>query len=172
MLRRWRAAAVVLALGFTGSAAAALPVVFYSASALGGGLFRYDLVLDDTGGAEGLRGLDILHANSVFGLGSSPTVGTPSGWSYFAPLPPLLDDLDWFSQTPASDVPVGSSRAGFSFVSARDPSTLGGEDFAVEGIGATSASQIDLGVAEQVPEPGLLVLLAAAGLVRRRRAAL
>ena len=47
------------------------------------------------------------------------------------------------------------------------PDTLSGDDFAVEGIGADSATQIDLGIAVLVPEPSAFVLLAAAGLVGR-----
>jgi PEP-CTERM motif len=78
------------------------------------------------GGAEALSGLDVLHAGSVFGLAPAPTIGQPSGWSHFAPLPPLLD----------------------------------GDDFAVEGIGAESASQIPLGNAQPVvPEPAAAALL-------------
>ena len=53
--------------------------------------------------------------------------------------------------------------AGFSFQSATDPDTLDGADFAVEGIGADSGTQIDLGIAKRVPEPGASLLLAAFG---------
>ena len=56
-------------------------------------------------------------------------------------------------------------RGGFSFVSATDPDTLTGDDFAVEGIGADSATQIDLGIAQRVPEPSRAGLLLGASLV-------
>ena len=156
-----------------GKSASALPVVQYSVTDLGGGIFQYDLMVDNDGGAEGLSGLNILHGGSVFGLSSASTIGEPAGWMSFAPLPSLIDDLNYFSLTPASDIPVGDSLGGFSFESPTDPDTLAGDDFAVEGIGADSATQIDLGIA-QLPEPSLPALLLLAGLAggaraRRRR---
>src|SRR5262245_22610179 len=87
--------------------ASADPFVHVTASDIGGGMFQYDLVLDNTTGSEPLQGLDILHAFSVFGLDESSLVGAPTGWDFFLPLPPELDDLDYFSLDPSTDVPVG-----------------------------------------------------------------
>jgi hypothetical protein len=166
MSRPWRGIALLLAvLLATGTAASALPVVQYSVTDLGGGLFQYDLLVDNDDGGEGLSGLNILHGNSVFGLDGTSTIGEPTGWSSFAPLPPLIDDLNYFSLSTGSDIPVDGSLGGFSFQSTTDPDTLEGDDFAVEGIGADSATQIDLGTALLVPEPSAFVLLVAAGVV-------
>lgn len=145
----------------TGSAARALPIVYYTATHLGGGVFQYDLLVDNDGGGEGLSGLNVLKGGSVFGLDGSSTIGAPAGWSSFAPLPPLIDDLDYFSLSPGSDIPIGGSLGGFSFQAHVLPSSLTGDDFAVEGIGADSASQIDLGVAVPLPEPTTALLLGA-----------
>lgn len=171
--RRAASAACALLAITVGSRASATPVVYYDAAALGGGLFSYVLTVDDDDGAEALSGLDVLHANSVFGVTPTSPVGQPSGWSHFAPLPPLLDDLDWFSLAAGGDVAVDGTMSGFSFVSATDPNSLDAGDFAVEGIGSDSASQIPLGDAERVvPEPATAALLglALAALGARRRA--
>src|SRR5215475_11878566 len=88
------------------SAATAAPNVTFTATPLGGGLFQYDLTMNDVGGSEPFSGLDILNANSVFGLTSGSAIGAPAGWSFFAPLPPLVDELDFFSLAGASDVAV------------------------------------------------------------------
>ncbi len=163
MLRLLRAKASLfcgIALLAIAPAASALPIVYYSMTALGGGLFQYSLVVNNSGGAEALAGLNVLHGHSAFSLDGSSTIGAPSGWSSFAPLPPFVDDLNYFSLTPGGDIAVNASRGGFSFVSTTDPDTLSGDDFHVEGIGATTASQIDLGIAQSVPEPSVAVLLA------------
>jgi len=152
---------LLAALLVTASGASALPMVTYTVDDLGGGLFQYDLTVDNAGGSAELSGLNVLHAGSVFGLDGSSTIGTPLGWMSFAPLPPLIDDLDYFSLSLASDILIGEALGGFSFVSARDPDTLSGDDFAVEGIDAEFASQIDLGNAIRVPEPSLATLLVA-----------
>lgn len=162
MWRHWRGMALLLAaLLVTGSAVSALPVVQYSVTDLGGGLFEYDLVVDNDGGGEGLSGLNILHGGSVFGLDGTSTIGEPAGWSSFSPLPPLIDDLNYFSLSTGSDIPIDGSLGGFSFQSTTDPGTLSADDFAVEGIGADSASQIDLGIAQLLPEPSTLALVLA-----------
>ena len=153
------------------SAATAAPNVTFTTTPLGGGLFQYDLTLNDVGGSEPFSGLDILNANSVFGLTSGSAIGAPAGWSYFSPAP-LVDELDYFSLSGASDVAVGASLGGFSFVSPTDPAAIG-FTFAVEAIGGTSSSQIPLPNATYLPEPstGLLLsgALTALGIARRRR---
>jgi hypothetical protein len=148
-----------LALLAIASAASALPIVYYDVTPLGGGLFQYDLFVDNDDGGEPLAGLNVLHGNSVFGLDGSSAITPPPGWSSFAPLPPFVDDVDYFSLTPGSDIAVDGSLGGFSFISDTDPGTLAGDDFAVEGIGADTASQIDLGIAQLVPEPTAAMLL-------------
>jgi hypothetical protein len=174
MLRVLRtSASMFCGLALLAPAASALPIVSYSASALGGGLFQYQLVLNNSGGGEALAGLNVLHGHSVFSLDGDSTIGAPPGWSSFSPLPPFVDDLNYFSLTPSSDIAVNGSLAGFSFVSTTDPDTLTGDDFHVEGIGASTASQIDLGIAQLVPEPSVAVMLALGLLAigsRRKRA--
>jgi hypothetical protein len=153
------------------SAATAAPNVTFTTTPLGGGLFQYDLTLSDVGGTQPFSGLDILNANSVFGLTSGSTIGAPGGWSYFAPAP-LVNELDYFSLSGASDIPVGASLGGFSFVSSTDPASIG-FTFAVEAIGGTSSSQIPLPNATYMPEPSTGLLLASAlvalGVARRCR---
>ena len=164
--------AAVVILGIS-ARAGAVPIVLYNATQLPSGLYKYNLFVNNDGGSEALSGLTVLNGNSVFGLDGDSTIGAPSGWSFFAPLPPLIDDLNYFSLAAASDILVDGTRGGFSFVSATDPDTIAGDDFQVEGIGADTATQIDLGIA-QVPEPStwLLVAAACAGLALRRRARL
>lgn len=176
MLARSRIAGmlVALALAAAGTAASAIPVVLYDVTDLGGGLFQYDLTLDNSGGLEPLAGLNVLHGDTVFGLDDGSTISAPSGWIYLAPVPSLLDDLNYISLGSGTDVTPDESLGGFSFVSATDPDTLTGDDFHVEGIGADSASQIDLGTAVLVPEPataGLVLggLWGLAGLAARER---
>jgi hypothetical protein len=163
-----------LALLALSTQASALPIVSYTTTGLGGGQYLYQLSVDNTGGAEPLGGLNVLHGDSVFGLDGSSTVGAPAGWLYFAPVPGLVDDLDYFSLSSPTEIPIGGTLGGFSFVSTRHPGSLGPTDFAVEGIGGDSATQIDLGYAELVPEPSSFLLLATASIglacaSRRRR---
>jgi hypothetical protein len=118
----------------------------FSTVALGGGLFEYDLTLSDPFD-QPLSGLNILHANSVFGLDTTSTISAPAGWSFFPPLPPFIDELNYFTPFPSAFVPIGGSRAGFSFDSTTNPSTLGGQ-IAFDVIGGTTGDQIP-----PVPEP-------------------
>jgi hypothetical protein len=140
-----------LLLGVT-SWASAGPAVEVTATNIGGGLFEYDLVLDNTTGNQPLDGLDILHAVSVFGLVDTSNVSAPAGWMPLDLLPGL-DELDYLSLDPSTDVPVGGSLGGFSFESTKDPATLVDGDFAMEAIGSDCACQIP------IPGPPTAILL-------------
>ena len=150
------------------SQAWATPMALFTVDDLGGGLFQYNLIVDNTGGSEPLSGLNVLKGNSVFGLDDSSVMGAPedvsgnpaADWSFFAPFPPFIDELNYFSLDPGADVPMDGFLGGFSFRSTTNPTTISGDDFAVEGIGAITASQISMGNAVLVPEPSSLFLLA------------
>jgi hypothetical protein len=153
--------AIIVVLGFAAATASAAPIVTFDYSDLGGGLYRYDLTVDNSGGPEPFSGLNVLNANTVFGLDPGSTIGAPAGWDSFAPLPPFVDELNWFSLDPSDDIDVDDELAGFSFESTTAPWTLG-YHFAVEAIGGTSSSQIPLADAVLVPEPSTALLLGAA----------
>ena len=152
--------------------ASATPLQF-TVDNLGGGLFQYNLTLNDPF-SEPLSGLNILHANTVFGLDNTSVIGAPAGWDFFAPLPLVVDELNFFSLSPATDVPIGSSLGGFFFQSTTDPATLGPGDFTFDVIGGTSGKQ--LSVPDQTDSWCLLstslVCLIAYGWHCRRTAAL
>jgi hypothetical protein len=118
----------------------AIPMDF-TVDNLGPGLFQYNLTLNDQLG-DPLSGLNVLHGFSVFGLDDTSVIGAPAGWSFFAPLPPLVDELNWFSLSPATDVPIGGSLGGFFFQSTTDPATLAPGDFAFDVISGTSGMQL------------------------------
>jgi len=162
----------VLLLGLTAtSRASAAPIVTFSMTDLGGGLYQYDLSVDNTGGAEPLSGLNVLNANTVFDLDQSSTISAPAGWLFFAPLPPLVDELNFFSLANGDDIAVNDSLDGFSFESTTAPWDIGW-NFEVEAIGGTTSSQIPLPNAVLLPEPSTGLLLGAAlavqAAVRRR----
>ncbi len=172
MLRHSRRIAGLLCLFVwlaTTTGASALPVVQYTVSDLGGGVFQYNLTVDNDDGGEALSGLNVLFAQSVFGLDEDSVIGTPAGWSSFSPLPPLIDDLIYFSLTAGTDIAIDDSLGGFSFQSTTDPDSVHGLDFTVEGIGAETASQIPLGVAVPEPSTALLLAFGLVGLARSRR---
>lgn len=128
---------------------------------LGGGLFQYNLSLSDPFN-EPLSGLNILRANTIFGLNDSSVIGQPAGWGDFAPLPPLVDELNFFSLSPVTDVPLGGSLGGFYFQSTTDPAALPPGAFAFDVIGGTSGKQLS------VPDhsnSGLLLFTSLAGLI-------
>ncbi len=139
--------------------ASGAPSVLFSVNDLGGGVFQYNLFVDNRGGSEPLSGLNVLNGNSVFDLDASSVIGPPPNWSFLPPLPPLIDDLDFFSVQSSADVQMGGVLGGFFFQSTLDPSVVRSSGFAVEGIGERSASQIPLGNAQLVPEPSSVLFL-------------
>jgi hypothetical protein len=173
MRRRWRgiwlcAIALILATCRPGQGGYTVSTVN-----LGGGLFQYNLTVQNTdlinlatGSPEPLSGVNLLNGNSVFGLDASSVINAPAGWFYFAPDPgpPLVDELDFFSLSPATDIPIGGQLGGFSFESMADPATLPSNAFAQDYIGGITGEQIP-----GIPEPaswilaisGILVVLAA-----------
>ncbi len=185
---------LALALTFVISARSWAVAVYYTTSNLGGGLFQYDLTVDNTGGTEPIIGLTIVKGNSVFGLDSTSTIGAPqdiggdtsADWAYFAPGPPP-DSLDYFSPNSAADVPINGTLGGFFFVSSKNPSTLTGNDFEFDLIGGTSGGSIFGGggggivqplPSSSVPEPETYLLIGIGVVVmlsyiwrRRQRAA-
>jgi hypothetical protein len=163
--RRMWFMAVVLLIATTPAWAA--PIVLFAVDDVGGGLFQYSLLVKNTEASEPLSGLTVLKGHSVFDLDDTSAIGGPQNvggnpaadWSFLPPVPSFVDELNYFSLHPDADVPIDGSLAGFFFLSMTHPSTISGDDFAVEGIGAISASQIDLGTAQPIPEPSTLLLL-------------
>jgi hypothetical protein len=127
---------------------------------LGGGLFQYDLTLTDHF-ADPLSGLNILFAHSVFGLTDVSVISAPAGWGFFAPFPPYVNELNWFSLNPGTDVPVGGSLGGFVFLSTTDPATLEPGNLTFDDIDGTTGRQLEIPIPDQ-PNP---VLLLTTGLV-------
>src|SRR5262245_40532636 len=87
---------------------------------LGGGSFQYNLTLNNPFG-EPLSGLNLLRGNSALGLNATSIVGAPTGWDFFLPLPPFVDELNYFSLSSATDVSVGGSLSGFFFQTTINP---------------------------------------------------
>jgi hypothetical protein len=129
---------------------------------LGGGLFQYNFTLTNPFSVP-LSGLNIFNANSVFGLDDFSVIGAPENiggnpladWSFFAPSPPFVDELNYFSLHPAADVPIGGSLGGFFFQSTTAPSTLPAE-------GLVLFRDYDLidASGRQIPEPSIFLLMA------------
>jgi hypothetical protein len=149
-----------------GPQAIASPMVTFSAFAVGAGSFEYDLTVQNQGGSEPVSGLLILNGGSVFALDNTSIIGAPNGWSFFAPLPPVVDPLSYFALDSTADVPIDGSLEGFFFQSFKDPDALANNDFAVALIGAISGSETFTGTAQPAPEPaiGWFMMLIAAGL--------
>ena len=145
----FRAAAIVLVAGLPALADA---VVTYTTTPLLGGFYQYDMTVMNLGGTEPFSGLVALYGSSIFNLDDTSTIGTPSNWSFLAPLPTFVDPLSYFSLAPGADIPIGGKLSGFSFQSSTDPSTLTPGNFAVDAIGSISNAQIPLGDAQHVPE--------------------
>jgi hypothetical protein len=149
--------------------AAAVPTLVIESTNLGGGVWQYDLTLVNDGGSEPLSGLNLVNAYSIFGLDDTSTITAPAGWDYFAPLPPTVDELNWFSLSAASDIDVGDSLGGFSFESTTDPGTVNVDTLEADAIGGNSSQQVPLVITPE-PATGLLVAAAlAAHAIGRRR---
>jgi len=148
------------------------PMVLFSVNDLGGGVFQYNLTVDNQAGSEPLSGLLVLNGGSVFGLDASSVIGAPQAvngnasvnWGFIAPFLPLPNFpgniLSYFTIDPAGDIPVNASLGGFFFQSTENPANLSINDFAVIGIGASTAGEIPLGNAQLVPEPSSVFLSA------------
>src|SRR5215469_4725047 len=120
--------------------ALASAIVTFTAFGVSGGSFEYDLTVGNQGGSEPVSGLLVLNGASTFALDNTSVIGAPTEWSFFGPLPPVVNPLSYFSLEAAVDVPIDGSLEGFFFRSFRDPTTLGDNDFSVALIGAVSAS--------------------------------
>jgi hypothetical protein len=167
MLKRLIASIFCLLILTLGVEAEASPTVFFGVDNLGGGIFQYNLIINNSGGSEPLSGLLVLHGGSVFGLDATSAIGAPqdvggnpaADWSFIAPFFPFVDILSYFSLNPAADVPINGVLMGFFFQSMENPENVNDNDFAVVGIGANSAGEIPLGNAQFVREPSSLTLL-------------
>ena len=162
---RWLATVAALALG-SPSPGSAVPSLELGVNGMVGSEWLYEMTLHNPGGAEPLSGLNLLEAFTIFGLDDTSTIIAPSGWDFFAPLPPFVDELNYFSLSEASDVPIDGSLGGFSFLSSRDPDTLAWSSLSADAIGGTSSTQIPLLI---TPEP-TTALLVAAGLAAQAAA--
>jgi hypothetical protein len=166
--RYTRLIALLMALA-PAAAAQAVGVAFWTRD-LGGGMFQYNMRVDNDG-PENMAGLIVIHAQTDFGLNEDSFVVAPEDWDYFPPQPPLVDELDYFSLDVGADIPVGESLEVFRFQSMRDPDTLQcPPNFALEVIGR-SGTPYDPGCPVRIPEPsaGVLMLVGLA-MLRRRRA--
>ena len=164
----WLVAAVALLLG-SASPGSATPYLQIGVTGMVGTDFVYEMTLYNDGGTEPLSGLNLLDAYTIFGLDDTSTITAPPGWDYFAPLPPSVDELNYFSLSGGDDVPVNGSLGGFTFLSSTNPNTLDYDSLQADAIGGTSSTQIPLIV---TPEPTTGLLLAAALVVQaaaRRR---
>jgi hypothetical protein len=150
MYKRVRATwLIAVTLILVGSTRASADPVKFVAVPLGGGLFQYSITINNPAG-ESISGLNILDANSIFGLTPASIITAPANWEFFAPDPALgVDELNFFSLIPSADVPIGGSLGGFSFQSTTNPATISSLQYDL--IGGTSASQI--------PEPATIFLL-------------
>lgn len=159
-------AILFLAIAFIlgGSTHASADPVEYVAVPIGGGMFQYTLTINNPAD-QPIAGLNILGANSMFGLTPASFISAPQNWSFFAPDPALgVDELNFFSLMLSADVPIGGSLGAFIFQSTTDPSTISGLRYDL--IGGVSGSQL--------PEPATMFLLGTglAGIalkIRRRR---
>ena len=151
MYKRARAICLIAIVLILGSTHASADAVEFVAVPLGGGMFQYSLTINNPAD-QPVSGLNILDANTIFGLTPSSIITAPANWSFFAPDPGLgVDELNFFSLVLSADIPIGGSLGGFTFQSTTDPSTI--SNIRHDLIGGTSGSQI--------PEPATLFLLGA-----------
>lgn len=140
---------MALMLILAGSTQASADPVEFVAVPLGGGVFQYTLTINNPAD-QPISGLNILNANSIFGLNLASIITAPPNWDFFAPDPVFgVDELNFFSLFASADVPIGGSLQGFIFQSTTDPSTISSLRYDL--IGGTSGSQI--------PEPVTILLL-------------
>jgi hypothetical protein len=134
--------------------------VTFSAVPVGGGLFQYSLTIINTGEPnQPIAGLNILNGNSVFGLTPSSIIMAPPNWSFFSPDPGIgANELNYFSLSPLTDVSVGGSLGGFTFLSMTNPGTISGSQFAFDLV-PQSGPNCCTGTVRPVPEPTTILLL-------------
>jgi hypothetical protein len=120
---------------------------------LGGGKFDYNILVYNTGGSEPLKGVILYNASSTFSLDSNSEVDAPAGWDFqWPPVPPVVDQIPYFSISPAADTPIGGTQGGFDFESGVNPSTVSPSDFHVDGVGRNTGHNITLTQVPPVPE--------------------
>jgi len=135
--RQITSAWIALGLGLACGAGRAAQVS-YRTTTVEPGVTQYEFIIDNTGGAQAVAGLNVLRAGSAFDLPTSSAIPVPSGWALHTPGPGAADELGCFSLTTASDVPPGQQLAGFRFQSTNTPDCL--TDFQVELLTAGGAS--------------------------------
>lgn len=140
---------IAIGLILVGSTHASADPVEYVVVPLGGGLFQYTLTINNPAD-QPIAGLNILDANSTFGLTPASIISAPPNWDFFPPDPALgVNELNYFSLILSADVPIGGSLGAFIFQSTTDPATVGSLRYDL--IGGISGSQI--------PEPATMLLL-------------
>ncbi|MDG3008353.1 hypothetical protein [Paludisphaera mucosa] len=159
-------------------APAARGELIVTAHSIGGGLYEYDLTIvnrlfinPETGRSETISGLNLIGANTVFGLDASSFITAPKNvngipmadWDFFAPLPPVADELNYFSLTEAADIAIGGILSGYTFLSSTDPGTVDLSRLEFDVLGGESGAQLVM-----VPEPTAVVQATIACLVLTR----
>jgi hypothetical protein len=130
---------------------AAAATLDYTATDLGGGVFEYSLTVTNPLDDDNISGLNLVNAGSAFGLDESSVISAPAGWFFFAPMPPLVNELNFFSMDSSMDIPVGGSLGGFTFQSTTDPGSVSESDLKFDLIKGSTGTQT-------TPEPGSLWL--------------
>ncbi len=131
-------------------------IVLITPTNLGFGEFQYNLLVENFS-PEPAQGLILFDAVSTFGLDVTSPITTPSGWGYLPLFDPASDQVTFYSGAPATDLSMGGSLGGFSFVSFVDPSTLTSADFTLDLVGSDTSSDYHT-TSYLVPEPAALCL--------------